>query len=92
MVDNDNSLEINEEDPNLQLANLIKMSQLRGKHDIIGSSDDDDDDDVDEQSSGEHTEKEGDSDVDEANIKIVVPGTDEGLRDQFNQLFVEFTR
>ena len=33
-----------------------------------------------------------DSDADEANNKIVVPDTDEGLRDQFNPLFVEFTR
>ena len=90
MVDNENSLEINEEDPNLQVVNLTKKSQPRAKHDIIGSSDDEDD--VNEQSSGENTENNGDSDADEANNKIVVPGTDEGLRDQFNQLFVEYTR
>ena len=90
MVDNENSLEINEEDPNLQVVNLTKKSRPRTKHDIIGSSDHEDD--ADEQSSSEDTENEGDSDVDETNNKIVVPDTDEGLRDQFNQLFVEFTR
>ena len=90
MVDNENSLEINEEDPNLQMANLTKKSQPRAKHDIIGSNDDEDD--VDEQSSGEDTDNEGESNADEASNKIVVPDTDEGLRDQFNQLFVEFTR
>ena len=88
--DNETSLEINEEDPNLQVVNLTKKSQPRAKHDIIGSSDDEDD--VDEQSSGEDIENKGDSDADGANNKIVVPDTDEGLRDQFNQLFVEFTR
>ena len=77
VVDNENSLEINEDDPN-----LTKKSQPRTKHDTIGSSDDEDD--VDEQSCGEDTENEGDSDASELN--------DEGLRDQFNQLFVEFTR
>ena len=70
--------------------NLTKKSQPRAKHDIIGSSDDEDD--VDEQSSGEDTENEGDFDADGANHKIVVPDTDEGLRNQFKQLFVEFTR
>ena len=85
MVDNENSLEINEEDPNLQVVILTKMSQPRAKHDIIGSSDDEDD--GDEESSGEDTENEGDSDADVANNKIVVPDTDEGLRDQFNQLW-----
>ena len=79
MVDNENSLEINEEDPNLQVVNLTKKSQSRAKHDIIGSSDDEDG--VDEQSSGEETENDGDSDADETNNKIVVLGTDEGLRD-----------
>ena len=88
--DNETSLEINEEYPNLQAVNLTKKSQSRAKHDIIGSSDDEDD--VDEQSSGEDTENEGDSDADEANKKILVPDNDEGLRDQFNQHFVEFTR
>ena len=85
MVDNENSLEINEDDPNLlQVVNLLtKKSQPRIKHDIIGPSDDEDD--VDEQSTGEDTENEGDSDADEANNKIMVPDTDEGLRDQFNQ-------
>ena len=86
MVDNENSLEMNEEDPNLQLVDLTKKSQPWAKHDIIGSSDDEDD--VDEQSSGEDTENESDSDADEANNKIVVPDTDEGLRDQFNQLLL----
>ena len=88
----DNSLEINEDDPNLlQVVNLLtKKSQPRKKHDNIGSSDDEDD--VNEQSSGEDNENEGDSNADEANNKIVVPDTDEGLRVQFNQLFVEFTR
>ena len=91
MQDTENYLEINDDDPNLQVANLLtKKSQPRAKHDIIGSSDDEDD--VSEQSSGEDTENAGDSDADEANNKIVVPGTGEGLRDQFNQLFVEFTR
>ena len=72
---------------NLQVVNLLtKMSQPRAKHDIIGSSDDEDD--VGEQIS----ENEGDSDPDEANKKIMVPDTDEGLRDQFNQIFVKFTR
>ena len=89
-MDNENSLEMNEEDPNLQVVNLTKKSQPRTKHDIVGSSDDEDD--VDEQSSGEDTENESNSDADEANNKIVVPDIDEGLRDQFNQLFVEFTR
>ena len=88
-MDNENSVEIND-DPNLQVANLTKKSQPRTKQDIIGSSDDEDD--VDEPSSGEDTENEGDADADEANNKIVVPDTDEGLRDQLNQLFVEFTR
>ena len=37
------------------------------------------------------TKNEGDSDH-EANNKIVLTDTDEGLRDQFNHLFVEFTR
>ena len=85
-------VEINEDDPNLlHVVNLhTKKSHPRTKHDTVGSSDDEDD--VDEQSSGEDTENEGDSDADEANNKIVVPDTDEGLRDQFNQLFVEFTR
>ena len=45
-----------------------------------------------DKSSGEDTENEGDSDADEANNTIVVPDTDDGLRDQFNQLVVEFTR
>ena len=91
VLDTENSLEINEDDPNLQVVNLLtKKSQPRAKHDIIGSSDDEDD--VGEQSSGEDTENEGDSDADEVNNKIVVPDTDEGLRNQFNQLFVEFTR
>ena len=76
---------------NLQVVNLLtKKSQPRAKHDIIGSCDDEDV--VGEQSSGENNENEGDSDADKANNKIVVPDTDEGLRDQFNQLFVEFTR
>ena len=35
VVDNENSLEINEEDPNLQVANLTKKSQPRANHDII---------------------------------------------------------
>ena len=83
VVDNENSVEINEDDPNIQMVNLTKKSQPRTKHDIIDSSDDEDD--VDEQSSGEDTENEGDSGADEANNKIVVPDTDEGLRDQFNQ-------
>ena len=56
---------------------------------IIGSSDDDD---AGEQSSSEDTENEGDSDADEGNNEIVIPDTDQGLRDQFNQLFVEFTK
>ena len=90
MVDNENSLEINDDDPNLPVVNLTKKSQPRAKHDIIGSSDEEDD--IDEQSSGQDTENEGDSDADEANNKIVVPDTDEGLRDQYNQLFFEFTR
>ena len=51
VVDNENSVEINEDDPNLQVANLTKKSQPRTKHDTIGSSDDEDE--VDEQSSGE---------------------------------------
>ena len=90
-MDNENSLEINEEDPNLQVVNLTKKSQPRANHDIIGSSSDEDD--VDEQSRGEDTtEKECDSDAGEANKKIVVPDTDAGLRDQFNLLFREFTR
>ena len=89
-MDNENSLEINEDDPNLlRVVNLTKKSQPRTKHNNIGSSNDEDD--VDEFSSGEDTENEGDSDA-AANNKIVVPDTDEGLRDQFNQLFVEFTR
>ena len=90
VVDNENSVEINEDDPNLHVVNLTKKSQPRTKHGIISFSDDGDD--VDEQSSGEDTENEGDSDPDEANNKIVVPDNDEGLRDQFHQLFVEFTR
>ena len=90
VVENENSLEINEEDPNLQVVNLTQSSQPRAKHDITGSSDDEDD--VNEQISGENIENEGDSDANEANNKIVVPDTDEGLREQFNQLFVEFTR
>ena len=89
MLDTENSLEINKDDPNLQV-NLTKKSQPRAKLNIIGSVDDEDD--VDEQSNREDTENEGDSDADEANNKIVVPDTDEGLRDQFNLLFVEFTR
>ena len=52
----------------------------------------DDKDEVDEQSSADDTENEGDSDADEANNKIVAPDTNEGLRGQFNQLFVESTR
>ena len=72
------------------MVNLTKKSQPRAKHDIIGSSDDGND--VYEQSRGEDTENEGDSEAGEANNKIVVPDTDEGLRDQFNQFFVEFTR
>ena len=91
VLDTENSLEIYEDDPNLQVVNLLtKKSQPRAKHDIIGSSDDEDD--VGEQSSGKDTENEGDSDAGEANNKIAVPDTDEELRDQFNQLFVEFTR
>ena len=74
----------------LQVVNLTKKSQPRTKHDIVGSRDDEDD--VDKQSSGEDTENEGDSDADEANNMIVVPNNDEGLRDQLNQLFDEFTR
>ena len=84
VVANENSVKINEDDANLQVVNLTKKSQPRAKHDIIGSSDDEDD--VDEQSGCEDTVNEGDSDADEANNKIVVPDTDEGLRDQFNQL------
>ena len=72
------------------MANLTTKSQPRAKYDVINSSDGEDD--VDKQSSGEDTENEGDFDANEANNKIVVPDTDEGLRDQFNQLFVEFTR
>ena len=79
MLDNENSLEINEDDSNLQVANLTKKSQPRAIHDIIGSSADKYD--VNVQSSGEDTENEGDSDADEADNKIVVPDTDEGLRD-----------
>ena len=90
VVDNENSVEINEDDPNLEVVNLTKKAQPRAKHGIIGSSDDEDD--VDEQSSDGDTKNEGDSDAGEANNKIVVPGNDEVLRDQFNQLFVEFTR
>ena len=56
-------MEINEDDPNLQVVNLTKKSQPR----------------------------ESDSDADEANNRIVIPDTGEGLRDQFNQLFGEFT-
>ena len=80
VLDNENSLEINEDDPNLlQVVNLpTKISQARTKHDTIGSSDDEDD--VGEHSSGEDTENEGDSDAGDANNKIVVPDSDEGLR------------
>ena len=81
-------LDTSKDDPNLQVVNLLTTTT--SKTDIIGSSDGEDD--VDEQSSGEDTENEGNSDADEDNNKIVVPDTDEGLRDQFNQLFVEFTR
>ena len=88
MVDNENSLEINEDD--LKVLNLTKKLQPRAKHDIIGSSNDEDD--VDPQSSDEDTENESNSEADDVNNKIVVPDTAEGLRDQFNQLFVEFTR
>ena len=70
MVDYKNSLEINEDGPNLQVANLNKMSQPRTKHDTICSCDDEDD--VGEQRSDEDTDNEGDSD------------TGEWLRDQFN--------
>ena len=71
MVDNENSLEINEEDPNLQVMNLLtKKSQPRAKHGVIGSSNDEED--VEEQSIGEDTENEGDSDAHEANNKILV--------------------
>ena len=89
-------------DLNLQVENLSKKSQPRTKHSIIGSSNDKDG--FHEQSSGEDMDNEGDSDADEqstedmeakndeVNNEIVVPGTDEGLRDRFNQLFVEFTR
>ena len=39
-----NVLNINEDDPNLQVVNLLtKKSPPRTKHDIIGSSDDEDD-------------------------------------------------
>ena len=58
VVDNENSVEINEDDPNLQVVNLTKKSQPpRAKHDIIGSRDDEDD--VDELSSCEDAENEG---------------------------------
>ena len=68
-MDNENSLEINEDDSNLQVVNILtKKSQPRTKHDTIGSSDDEHD--VDEQSSGEDTENEGDSDADEVNNKV----------------------
>ena len=60
-MDNKNSVEINEDDPNIQVVNLTKKSQPRTKHDIIGSSDDEDE--VDEQSSGEDNENGGDSDA-----------------------------
>ena len=70
VVDNENSVETNEDDPNLQVVNLTKKSQPRTKHDIIAPRVDEDD--VDGQSSGADTEKEGDSDADEANNKIVV--------------------
>ena len=44
MLDTENSLKINKDDPNLQVVNLLtKKSQPRAKHDIIGSSDDEDD-------------------------------------------------
>ena len=66
------------------MVNLTKKSQPRTKYDTIRCSDDEDD--VDEQSSSEDTENEGNSDADEANNKIVVPETDEGLRDRFYQL------
>ena len=47
------------------------------------------DSDADEQSTeGEDMEAKND----EANNEIVVPDTDEGLRDQFNQLFVELIK
>ena len=78
-MDNENSVEINEDDPNLQLVTLTKRSQPRTKHDIIGSRDVDVD--VDEQRSDEDTEN--DSDAGEANNKIAVPDNDEGLRDQY---------
>ena len=39
VLDNENALEINEDDPNLQVVNLTKKSQPRAKH----SSDDEDD-------------------------------------------------
>ena len=54
VVGNENSLEIND-DPNLQVVNLLtKKSQPRAKDDIIASSDDEDD--AVEESSGEDQE------------------------------------
>ena len=69
MVDNEDSREINEDDPNLQVVNLLtKKSQPRKQHDTIGYSDDEGD--LGGQSIVEDTENDGDSDVMKPTIRL----------------------
>ena len=108
MENNENPVEINATYvPNLRVEGFTGNSQSRTKDDIIDYSDgesDDDDDEDDEQNPGEETEGENEEDDSIDDIKpkgedmemkkegFTLPGTIEGVRDRFNQLYVEFMR
>ena len=59
--------------------------------DTIAADDDDDDDDVDVDDDDDDDDDD-DANDDDDTAEYVIPEADEGLKERFNQLFIEFTR